>query len=168
MKERALNTGGFTFVESLITFSIVGIFLALTWATVDFLLLKTNEQIVRTRAHFLAVEGIELTKQIRQTAVNRDRDKGFFDAIGSKDGDYILTKSGDAYNLKEGSNENIEMTEEPYTTYCRTIHVSGSDERAKQVAVEVRWGDATDCSKGGEMISYSTYLADLTHASPQS
>jgi hypothetical protein len=168
MPSRLRSTGGFTFVESLITFSIVGIFLALTWATVNFLLIKTNEQIVKTRAHFLAVEGVELVRQIRQTAVNRDREKGFYDSIGSKDGDFTLEKNGDAYSLIQGKNEHLEMTEEPYITYCRTINISGTSERVKQVSVEVRWGDAADCSKGEEMIAYSTYLADLTHANPES
>jgi hypothetical protein len=162
------SQGGFTFVESLITFSIVGIFLALTWATVDFLLIKTNDQIVKTRAHFLAVEGIEVTRQIRQTAVNRDREQGFYDSIGSKDGNFILEKNGDAFSLKEGENEPIEMTEEPYTTYCRTITISGTSERVKQVLAKVRWGDALDCANGEEMIAYSTYLADLTNEDPES
>ncbi|MFH0837968.1 MAG: hypothetical protein V1880_01740 [Patescibacteria group bacterium] len=155
--------GGFTFVESLITFSIVGIFLALTWATVNFLLIKTNEQIVRTRAHFLAVEGIELLKQIRQTAVNENRETGFYSSIGSRDGHYILEAKGEGFDLAEGANEQIVMEDEPYTTYCRTVEVTGSGESVKQVSVEVRWGEATDCSLGEEIIAYSTYLADLVH-----
>ena len=155
-------------MESLITFSIVGIFLALTWATVDFLLVKTNEQIVKTRAHFLAVEGIEVTKQIKMTAVNGDREQGFHNSIGSKVGDFTLEKTGDVFSLEPGQNEQITMTEEPYTTYCRTITISEGSERVKQVKAEVRWGDALDCSQGEEMIAYSTYLADLTHEDPQS
>lgn len=149
-------------MESLITFSIVGIFIVLTWATVNFLLLKTNEQIVRTRAHFLAVEGIELIKQIRQTAVNRNRETGFTSSIGSKNGNYIIKKNGDAYELDEGENEEIFMYEEPNTTYCRTISLVGDGEKIKKLYASVRWGDATDCSLGEEIISYSTYLAQTT------
>jgi len=163
LPKRFRNQEGFTFVETLITFSIVGIFLALTWATVNFLLVKTNEQIVRTRGHFLAVEGIEIVKQIRQTAVNRDRELGFLSAI--KDGSYVLTKEGDEFKLTEDSNQQIEVAEEPYTIYCRTIKIEETGKSVRQVLAEVRWGDATDCSKGEEMISYSTYLADLTHDS---
>jgi len=169
MPNRLRSTGGFTFVESLITFSIVGIFLALTWATVNFLLIKTNEQIVKTRAHFLAVEGIEVTRQIKQTAVNRDREGGFYDSIGSKNGTFVLVKDGDAFSLEPDNNpEQITMTEEPYTTYCRTITFLEGDERVKQVSAEVRWGDALDCSKGEDMIAYSTYLADQTNENPES
>ncbi|MBU1682795.1 hypothetical protein KJ742_02520 [Patescibacteria group bacterium] len=149
-------------MESLITFSIVGIFLALTWATVNFLLLKTTEQIVRTRAHFLVTEGVERVMQIRQTAVNRNRENGFVSAIGSKSGNYILGQSGDEFTLTYGENENIEMEEEPYTTYCRTVAFTGDSQLIKQVAVTVRWGDPIDCSEGNEVISYSTYLADNT------
>lgn len=168
MPNRLRSTGGFTFVESLITFSIVGIFLALTWATVNFLLVKTNEQIVKTRAHFLAVEGIEVTKQIKQTAVNRDREGGFYDSIGKLGGNFVIEKNGDAFSLESGQNEQITMTEEPYTTYCRTITFLEGDERVKQVSAEVRWGDALDCANGEEMIAYSTYLADLTNENPES
>ena len=156
------NKSGFTFVESLITFSIVGIFIALTWATVNFLLIKTNEQIVRTRAHFLAVEGIELVKQIRQTAVNRNREDGFISSIGSKNGNFVIEKIGDAFQLTNGENEEIFMNEEPNTTYCRTISLLGNGEKIKEVYASVRWGDATDCSLGKEIISYSTYLAQTT------
>ncbi len=162
MRKTIGNKSGFTFVESLITFSIVGIFIALTWATVNFLLLKTNEQIVRTRAHFLAVEGIELVKQIRQTAVNRNRETGFLTSIGSKKGNFVFKKSGDAYQLIEGDNEEIFMNEEPNTTYCRTISLLGDGESIKEVYSSVRWGDVTDCSIGKEIISYSTYLAQTT------
>lgn len=167
MPNRLRSTGGFTFVESLITFSIVGIFLALTWATVDFLLIKTNEQIVKTRAHFLAVEGIEVVKQIRQTAVNENREQGFYNVIGRLDGNFILKKNGNYFSLEKGSNDPLVMTEEPYTTYCRTIKISDAGELVRQVSAEVRWGDALDCAKGEEMIAYSTYLADQTNENPE-
>ena len=162
MRKIVNNKSGFTFVESLITFSIVGIFLALTWSTVYFLLSKSTEQIVRTRAHFLAVEAIERVKQIRQTAVNRNRLEGFETSIGAMNGSYILGQNGDIFNLEEGENEIIEMPEEPYTVYCRTLNISGENNLSKQVSVDVRWGDPTDCSIGSEMISYSTYLAKIT------
>jgi hypothetical protein len=161
MRKIVNNKSGFTFVESLITFSIVGIFLALTWSTVYFLLSKSTEQIVRTRAHFLVVEGIERVKQFRQTAVNRNRLEGFETSIGAMDGSYVLGENGDLFTLEEGENEVIEMTEEPYTVYCRTVNISG-DNTSKQVSVDVRWGDVNDCSLGSEMISYSTYLAKIT------
>jgi hypothetical protein len=161
MRKPVSNKSGFTFVESLITFSIVGIFLALTWATVNFLMLKTGEQIVRTRGHFLAVEGIERIKQIQKTAVNKNREKGFQSSIGNKNGNYVLEENGDAFALESGKNEQIEMTEEPYTVYCRTVNFKGSEDYVKLVSVEVRWGDAEDCSKGNEIISYSTYLAKI-------
>jgi len=164
MRKIINSKSGFTFVESLITFSIVGIFLALTWATVNFLLLKTTEQIIRTRAHFLATEGIERVMQIRKTAVNGNRENGFVSAIGSKlDGEnYILGQSGDEFTLQSGENKPIEMTEEPYTTYCRTVTFYGDSQLVKEVSVTVRWGDPIDCSLGEEIISYSTYLADTT------
>ena len=162
MRSIVRNKSGFTFVESLITFSIVGIFLALTWSTVYFLLSKSTEQIARTRAHFLAVEGIERVKQIRQTAVNRNRLEGFETSIGSENGSYILGQNGDLFTLEEGENEVIEMTEEPDTVYYRTVNISGESNVSKQVSVDVRWGNADDCSKGSELISYSTYLAKIT------
>jgi len=163
MRKLVCQNSGFTFVETLVAFSIVGIFLALTWATVNFLLLKAGDQVERTRAHFLAVEGVELMRQIRQTAVNRDRETGFKTAIGSRNGSYILTPKGSEFELGYGQNEQIEMNEEPYTTYCRTVDFSGSDDNAKTATVTVRWGDPENCALGDKMIAYSTYLADLTH-----
>ena len=158
------TSGGFTFVETIIAFSIVGIFLALTWGTVTFLLTKTTEQIERTRAHFLAVEGIELVKQIRLTALNRNRETGFLDAIGKLMGDFRLTKTNEEYSLTVGSNQTIEMNEEPYTTYCRTLAFSpvGDDPRQRIVTSTVRWGDPESCAKGEKLVSYSTLLADMT------
>lgn len=147
-------------METIITFSIVGIFLALTWATVNFLMIKSNDQIVRTRAHFLAMEGVELTKQIRQTAVNRNREYGFSASIGNKDGAYIITPMGDAFTLQEGENEVIEMNEEPFIDYCRTIYISGDSDDVKKVISAVRWG-GYDCMTGEKEIVYSTYLANL-------
>lgn len=135
--------------------------MALTWATVNFLLIKSNEQIVRTRAHFLAMEGIEITKQIRQTAVNRNREYGFGNSIGKKEGSYIITPLGDTFTFSSGSNELIEMNEEPYIDYCRTIDFVGNSESIKQITSTVRWG-GYDCTIGEHSISYSTYLADLT------
>jgi prepilin-type N-terminal cleavage/methylation domain-containing protein len=154
---------GFTFVETLIAFSIVGIFLALTWATLNFLLLKAGEQIERTRAHFLATEGIELVKQIRQTGVNRDRETGFSTSIGKLSGSFVVSPQGSEFELVPGSNEKIEMNEEPFTTYCRTLDLSGEGETSKVVTSTVRWGDATDCSLGDQIVSYSTLLADQSH-----
>lgn len=162
MRKVLRSQSGFTFVETLISFSIVGIFLALTWATVNFLLIKTTDQIVRTRAHFLAVEGIEVVRQIRQTAVNRNREDGFVNAIGSKDGSFIITKNHDEFSLENGSFEQIDMNEEPYTTYCRTLFFEGNREDERIVTAEVRWGDPVDCSRGNERIAYSTYLANIT------
>lgn len=159
MQKLVNNKSGFTFVESLITFSIVGIFLALTWATVNFLLLKTGQQIVRTRAHFLAVEGIELVRQIRQTSVNENREKGFVTAIGSKTGNHIIIKNGERFDLERGEVEMIEIQEEPYETYCRTVNLGGEDENVKRITVNVRWGD---CNPEDEAVSYSTYLAKIT------
>lgn len=161
MRKTPTNIAGFTFVESIITFSIVGILLALTWATVNFLLIKSNEQIVRTRAHFLAMEGIEVSKQIRQTAVNRNREYGFRDSIGKKEGSYIIGKLGDTFTFQEGGNNVIEMNEEPFIDYCRTIDISGNSESIRQITSTVRWG-GFDCTVGEHAISYSTYLADLT------
>lgn len=159
MRKIVNNKSGFTFVESLITFSIVGIFLALTWATVNFLLLKTDQQITRTRAHFLAVEGIEIVKQIRQTSVNQNREKGFATAIGSQTGDFIIVKNGERFELASGEYEQIEMLEEPYEIYCRTINLNDENENIKHVTVTVRWDD---CNPDDEAISYSTYLANIT------
>lgn len=159
MRKIVNNKSGFTFVESLITFSIVGIFLALTWATVNFLLIKTDQQITRTRAHFLAVEGIEIVKQIRQTSVNENREKGFATAIGSKVGDYIVVKNGERFDLARGETEQIEMLEEPYTNYCRTVNLNGENENVKHITVTVRWDD---CNPEDEAVSYSTYLAKIT------
>ena len=162
MRKNPSHNAGFTFVESIITFSIVGILLALTWATVNFLLIKTNEQIVRTRAHFLAMEGVEIAKQIRQTAVNRDRETGFFSSIGNKEeGNYIIIPSGDGFLLQSGSNELIEMNEEPFIDYCRTISITGSSAAIKQIASTVRWG-GVDCGTGENTISYATFLANLS------
>ena len=162
MRKIINSKSGFTFVESIISFSIVGIFLALTWATVSFLLVKTTDQIVRTRGHFLAVEGVELVRHIRQTAVNRNREKGFVSSVGDKIGNYTLKKEGDEFVLEYGTDEEIEMMEEPYTTYCRTVNFEGELSLAKKVTVNVRWGDPLDCSAGEELISYSTYLASTT------
>ncbi len=146
-------------MESLIAFSIVGIFLALTWATAAFLLQKGREQTLRTRAHFLAVEGVEIVKQIRQTAVNKDRQNGFRDAIGSRDGEYVIERNGAAFFLKEGQNESIEMPESPSAFYCRTLFFSGEDPALRMLRVQVRWGDAADCAFGEETLEYRTYLA---------
>ncbi|MBN1258619.1 prepilin-type N-terminal cleavage/methylation domain-containing protein [Candidatus Peregrinibacteria bacterium] len=168
MRKMFRSKAGFTFVESLITFSIVGIFLALTWATVNFLILKENEQVVRTRAHFLVIEGMERVKQIQATAMNRNRENGFRETLGGKSGTYILSKNENSFTLKEGRDEKIEMNEEPYTTYCRTIDFSGEPENnpdIRKVRVTVRWGDAGNCEqeeeddKGKQAVSYSTYIA---------
>jgi len=132
----------------------------LTWATVNFLLIKSNEQIVRTRGHFLAMEGIEITKQIRQTAVNRNREYGFQDSIGNKDGAYTIAPLGDTFTFQRGVDEPIEMNEEPFINYCRTILFAGDSDSIKQVTSTVRWG-GYDCEKGEHSISYSTYLADM-------
>lgn len=166
MRKTPKNTAGFTFVESIITFSIVGILLALTWATVNFLMIKTNDQIVRTRAHFLAMEGIEIVKQIRQTAVNRNRETGFADSIGRKEAEKayaITTISGGGFKLEEANADiiKIEMNEEPFIDYCRTIIFEGTGESVRQVKSTVRWG-GVDCETGENMLSYSTILADLT------
>lgn len=166
MRKTPINTAGFTFIESIITFSIVGILLSLTWATVNFLLIKSNEQIVRTRAHFLAMEGIEITKQIRQTAVNRNREYGFRDSIGNKEDDksYVVPSiAGGGFKFEVANDESIviKMNEEPYIDYCRTIDFVGSSESIKQITSTVRWG-GYDCTIGEHSISYSTYLADLT------
>ena len=164
LKSRA----GFTFVESIVTFSIVGIFLALSWATVSFLISKSGEQIVRTRAHFLAVEGIEIVKQIRKTAVNKNRETGFVSAIGSKEGKYIISKTNDTFSLDSGEDSKIAMdtleikNDQPENSYCRTIHITGEGENVKQIISAVKWGDVTNCEKGEQLISYSTYLANNT------
>lgn len=156
------STTGFTFVETIIAFSIVGIFLALTWATVSFLLMKTSEEIVRTRGHFLAVEGVEQVKQIRQTMVNRNRLTGFYDSIGSKTGNYILDDDNGEFALKAGENELIEMNEDPFTAYCRTLNFEGDELDAKRLTVTVQWGDVLDCSNGNKRVVYSTYLTELS------
>jgi len=162
MQKSVKSTSGFTFVETIISFSIVGIFLSLTWATVSFLLTKTNDQIVRTRGHFLAVEGVEAVKQIRQTMVNQNRLSGFYNSIGSKNGNYILNKESNYFLLEPGDNELIEMNEEPFTTYCRTIELDGEGLDSRKITVTVKWGDVIDCSKSSEMIAYSTYLTDMS------
>lgn len=154
------STKGFTFIEAIITFSIVGIFLALTWATVQFLVSKSTEQIIRTRAHFLAVEGVELVKQIRQTAVNKNRRNGFFRSIGNKNGDYILVKSGDEYDLQNGADEKIEITDDPYMIYCRRVSISGLNSGEKKAKVRVSWGDLAHCNQNDHQLSYEIYLAD--------
>ncbi len=162
MRKPPNNIAGFTFVESIIAFSIVGILLLMTWATVNFLLLKTNEQIVKTRAHFLAMEGIEIMKQIRSTAVNEDRENGFLTSIGHKEnGNYIIKMKGDAFVLEKGINQIINMNEDPFIDYCRTIQIDGNSESIKKIVSTVRWG-GVDCNTGENTISYSSYLADLS------
>ncbi len=164
MRKKYVNsTTGFTFVETLISFSIVGIFLALTWAIVGFVLLKNSEQTQSIRGHFLAVEGMEMVKQIRQTAVNRDRESGFQDSIGRLEGSFVIAENGDEFALTPGSNELIEMDDEPTTVYCRTITMEGDEANEKKITTSVRWGDVNDCAAGDKIISYSTTLADLTH-----
>jgi len=162
MRKLIQSKSGFTFVETIIAFSIVGIFLALTWATVSFLLMKTGEQIVRTRGHFLAVEGVERVKQIRQTMENQNRLSGFYSSIGSKTGDYVLGENSKVFTLTPGSDELVQMDEEPYTDYCRTVTFEGDEPDSKKVIVTVRWGDADDCKKGDKLIAYSTYLTDMS------
>lgn len=164
MRQKYLySTSGFTFVETLISFSIVGVFLALTWAIVGFVLLKNSEQTQNIRGHFLAVEGMEVVKQIRQTAVNRDREFGFRDFIGSLEGSFVIAERGDEFFLEPGNNEPIEMMDEPTTIYCRTITMEGDAIDEKKVILSVRWGDTENCAAGDKMISYSTVLADLTN-----
>lgn len=160
MRNKINPPKGFTFVEALITFSIVAIFLALTWATISFLLMKTGDQIVRSRGHFLAVEGVEIVKQIRQTAVNRNRETGFLDALGKKEGRFVIQKDGDEFSLKSGVHELIAMTDEPYIDYCRTIELGGQEDNLKKVTSAVWWGSA-DCHPTDQLIRYSTYLGDL-------
>ncbi len=160
MRTKSYNPTGFTFVESLITFSIVGIFLALTWSTVSFLLLKSNDQIVRTRAHFLTMEGIEILKQIRQTAVNQNRETGFQEIVGKKEGSYTIIREGDGFGLKSKGHEIIEMQEDPFTDYCRTIQITGDSPLIKKITSTVTWG-SLECSPSENTIRYSTYLADL-------
>ena len=160
MKKLLKSQSGFTFVESLITFSITGIFLTLIWASINFLLLKTNEQILRTRAHFFASEGIEVVKQIRKTETNRNRENGFKTAIGSKNGDYIIKKIGDGFSLKPGANDVIEAMEEPYIDYCRTIRIEGDKDTSKTIYSTVTWG-GIDCSQNDRSIMYSIFLADI-------
>lgn len=158
MRSLLKSQSGFTFVETLISFSIVGIFLALTWATVDFLLIKTNDQIVKTRGHFLAVEGIEIVKQIVQTSVNQNREFGFMMSIGNLNDEFIINKSGDYFSLVKASNEEIDFNEEPYTTYCRTIKISG-EKNTKTVESKVKWG-APRCSDGDKEIVYTTLISN--------
>jgi len=158
MRDLLRSSQGFTFVESLITFSIVGIFLALTWATATFVLQKNGEQAQRTQAHFLVVEGMELLKQMRQTAVNEDREEGFYAAIGNRKGDYVIEPNGFAFFLKPGSHQPIEMPEGSSTTYCRTVSIAGENPDLKEVRVRVEWG-GSDCSEVSELVEYSTYLA---------
>lgn len=160
MRNKINSPKGFTFVEALITFSIVAIFLALTWATISFLLMKTGDQIVRTRAHFLAVEGVEIVKQMRQTAVNRNRETGFLDALGKKEGRFVIKKDGDEFNLKSGAYELIAMADEPYIDYCRSIELDGQKNNLKKVTATVWWGNS-DCKPTEQLIRYSTYLGDL-------
>jgi len=161
MRNTSKTPTGFTFVESLIAFSIVGIFLALTWATVQFMIIKSNDQIVRTRGHFLAMEAIEVLRQIRQTAVNHNRETGFKDSLGDKEGVYQLEKVGEYFQLKTGGAEVIEFDEFPYQDYCRNVQIAG-DEQLKKVRAQVWWGDA-NCKPPHEQkkISYSVYLGDL-------
>lgn len=171
MRKLFNSRSGFTFVESLITLSIVGIFLAVTWATISFLLLKTTDQIIATRAHFFAVEGMELVKQIRQTAMNRNARNGFYQSVGGKTGSFVLGKkdnknSEDEYiflsddkSVTSEENKRILVEEEPVMTYCRTIEFADVNSM-KEAAVTVRWGDAEDCAKGDKFITYTTYLAD--------
>jgi len=161
MTVKTSNTAGFTFVETIITIGVIGVLLALTWATINFMLIKSNDQIVRTRAHFLAMEGVEIVKQIRQTGVNRNRETGFEGSIGKKNGLFVIGRQGDAFTLEEGENEVIEMTEEPFTSYCRTLQITGNSELLKEVVSIVKWG-APDCAEGDQVIRLSTYLADLT------
>lgn len=160
MKKLLRSQSGFTFVESLITFSITGIFLTLIWASINFLLLKTNEQILRTRAHFFASEGIEVIKQIRKTETNRNRETGFGTAVGNRNGDYTISKVGDGFKLENGANEVIEATEEPYIDYCRTISIEGDNNNSKTIYSTVTWG-GTECSENDKTIMYSVFLADI-------
>lgn len=159
MRKIFFNHSGFTFVESLITFSVTGIFLLLTWATVQFLLIKSNDQIIRTQAHFFAVEGIEILKQIRQTGVNKNRETGFLDSLGNKEGNFIITTSDGIFSLKSGTDEFLEMEQEPYMNFCRTIEISGEAEK-KKIASIIHWG-GTDCQAAEHTIRYTTYLADF-------
>jgi len=99
-------------------------------------------------------------RQIRKTAVNRNRETGFKSSIGSKNGDYILETVGDGFSLKEGVNKLIEATEEPYVDYCRRINFEGDSNSSKKVFSIVTWG-GSDCLSNDEKIMYSTFLADL-------
>jgi len=108
------------------------------------------------------MEGIEITKQIRQTAVNRNRETGYASSIGSKEeGDYIIIRQGDGFSLQMDNNELIEMNEEPFIDYCRTINIAGDPKSSiRQISSTVRWG-GVDCEMGENTITYSTFLANL-------
>lgn len=161
MRKKSSKNAGFTFVESLMAFSIVGVFLALTWATVQFLVVSFNEQIIRTRAHFLAMEGLEIVKQIRQTAVNRNRELGFEAAFSEKSGNYALVQNGDEFNLRSNESQVIKVDEFPYIDYCRQLSIEGPED-LKVIQSKVWWGDF-ECKEPNseKQISYTTYLGNL-------
>jgi hypothetical protein len=67
------------------------------------------------------------------------------------------------FTLTPGADELIQMDEEPYTDYCRTVAFEGDETDSKKVTVTVKWGgDNNICSKGDKLIAYSTYLTDMS------
>jgi len=160
MRTKSTHPTGFSFVESLITLSIVGVFLMLIWGTIQFLILQSAQKIARNQAHFLAVEGVEIIKQIKQTAVNQNAEHGFQDYFNQKSGDFIIQKNHDRFELIEGESELISSNTEPFIDYCRTLSITPETHALVRVSSIVQWGGA-DCQDASKHIAYSTYLSDL-------
>lgn len=83
------------------------------------------------------MEGIEILKQIRQTAVNQNRETGFQEIVGKKEGSYTIIREGDGFGLKSKGHEIIEMQEDPFTDYCRTIQITGDSPLIKKITLSL-------------------------------
>ncbi len=160
MRTKSNHPTGFTFVEGLITLSIIGIFLMLTWGTLQFLIMQVSQQSSRNQAHFLAMEGIEIAKQIQKTELNQNAEHGFQDYFGNKSGDYVIEKKGGGFDLKAGSNEVIFSSSEPFIAYCRTLTITTKSPSLIMLGSKVQWG-GVECQEASKTMAYSTYLADF-------
>lgn len=155
------DQSGFTFIEALIAFSIVGIFLALTWGTIQFLLQQSQTQIMRSRAHFFAEEGLEVVRHLRDSAVLNQRVNGFDQQIGSKDGRYIVVHENDRWVLSPESFERIYVEAFPPAYYCRTLYFYDESDGVKEIGVDVKWSREESCENSDDSVYYSTYLANI-------
>ncbi|QQR83835.1 type II secretion system protein [Candidatus Peregrinibacteria bacterium] len=155
------HRGGFAVLELIIALSIVGLLLSLTWGTVQFLLSQKRSQILNVRAHFLAVEALELVRSLRDSAILNDRENGFFNAIGQKNGDYILARNNDTWTLVPGPFETIVADDYPAGTFCRVLHFFPISDSIKEVAAEVRWSPSHHCKSVKNSIYYSTLFSSF-------